>query len=198
LHGLRDFSFGIMSIWLTIDKDFFCKIRVYWQYVYNEKYLILAQLPCFTKGECSLSASLETIEVASPVECMEKCLEHIDCSHYNFKEKGSIDSCELLQNCEFFSLETCENCYMGRSDCKGLFLMHKHSLNNKGNNLLIPHISTLDRVNTMCSQHFVHYIERFTWNFLTYCDVKLTIWTSGFHLHKCKNNLGPNTERLTI
>jgi len=72
---------------------------------------------CFSSGECALSLSVNVWPAADAQQCLELCQEDEMCNYFTFKE--SLRSCEGFANCEFFSTNSCTDCFSAGIHCRG-------------------------------------------------------------------------------
>jgi len=75
---------------------------------------------CFAPGECVASLLLESWDVSTTSECIQKCEETASCEFFNYYIGDSgVNSCKGLANCQLYSPESCTDCSVGKKTCKG-------------------------------------------------------------------------------
>jgi len=75
---------------------------------------------CFAPGECAGSLSLDSWDVSTITDCLQKCSENLACEFFNYYVTGGEKNrCVGLANCNFYSPDSCTNCNVGKRTCYG-------------------------------------------------------------------------------
>jgi len=74
-------------------------------------------VPCYSRGECLLSSSIEFRALATPKECHQLCLDMPNCEYFTHYGSQSQDfGCFAWANCMDVG-QDCADCVSGSADC---------------------------------------------------------------------------------